>query len=113
MEGLCSSIPCGFEVSVLCRFCLFMSSSFVLFLCVSAHAYLYTRVCVCLCIHHYTNHMYTCVFLSRKVCFVFVCECACVFTCVRACVCVRVYIYKYVRIAERWGAGVEYHFQEI
>ena len=65
LKCLCSLNPFGFEVSVLCRFCLFMSSSFVLFLCVSARAYLYTRVCVCLCIHIctslYVSYVYMCI----------------------------------------------------
>ena len=91
------------------------------------------RVCVCICVR-VCAHVCACVYVSVYVCvrmYVRVCVYLCIRMCACMCVCVCIYVSESLTLFwnistpkmpifiqtyfpyERWGAGVEYHFQEI
>jgi len=77
-----------------------------MWMCMDSHVCLkgYVGQCACVCV-------------CMCVCFVHVQqECECVYACMKICVDSHMYVWRFVgqyTYNERWGAGVEYHFQEI
>jgi len=88
------------------------------FTCINVYVYVYTYMCACVCVYIYMHESFIYKYIYIHI-YIYISIRIYIYIYIYISLSLSMYVYIFIHIPhtcileERWGAGVEYHFQEI